>query len=419
MEQYFKQAIANIKENPRASFLIILGTTLAVAMMMVLVLIYQVKTTSYSPVSQRNRLLYINIIEGLDTAKGGYRAPGLGYRVINECFYNMTTPERITAASSGTNLKLISTPGNNKKRECDIRETDFNFWKVFDFRFISGSPYDEAMFNSALPVAVISDRIAREFFGSTDVVGQTIQLDFVDFKVLGIVSSVSEIVTEAYGEIWIPFSLNDNIMKGDITEGIGGILHLFILAKSTSDFDAIRNEAQSRVSAFNTGQKEFFAGIWKQPVTSFQNMYYHVMNDRMHGTFWGMLMLAILFLVLPILNLIGIRHSQIKKRSPEFGLRKAFGATTYEVMMQLFAENLIITLVGSIIGLFLSVFFFYIAKDSLLERPDVDLQISMIIKPTLLISALLICLLINILSTAYATWKTAKADVVESLNANI
>ena len=419
MEQYFKLAIANIKENPRASFLIILGTTLAVAMMMVLVLIYQVKTTSYSPVSERHRMLYINIIEGLNKTKGGFRGGGLGYRIVNECFYNMTTPEKIATASSGTSLKLISIPGNSKKRECDVRETDANFWKVFDFKFINGSPYDEVMFNSALPVAIISERIAREFFGSTDVAGQTIQLDFVDFKVQGVVASVSEVVSETYGELWIPFSLNDNIMKSDVVEGIGGNLNVFILAKSTSDFDAIRNEAQSRVATFNAGQKDFFANIWKQPITSFQTMYYFVMGDRVHGTFWGMLMLAILFLVLPILNLIGIRNSQIKKRSPEFGLRKAFGATTYNVMMQLFAENLIITLIGSVIGLFLSIFFFYIAKDSLLERSDVDVQISMILRPTLLIATLLTCLLINILSTAYATWKTAKAEVVESLNANI
>lgn len=420
MKQYFKQAIASIRENPLVSFLTVLGTALSVAMMMVLVLVYQVRTASFSPVSERNRLLYLELIEGLNEKGHGYFGGGpLGLRVVRECFYPMTTPEQITAVSSGTTSKRTSVPGVKTVRECDVRLVDASFWKVFDFRFIDGTPFSEESFNSAIPVAVISDRVAREFFGSTEVAGQTIQLDFVDYKIQGIVASVSKAVDEAYGEIWIPYTVNKNLMTGDFTEGIGGQLHVYFLAKSTRDFDKIRQEAQSRVENFNSGQAEYKANIWKQPITSTQQMFYFVQQDRPHGNLTGMAMLAALFLLLPIFNLLGIMISQIQKRRPEVGLRKAFGATIPTIVNQILAENFVITLIGGVAGLCLSILFFYIAKDGLLERSDVTLRLNMILKPAFFLITLGVCMLINLLSTALPAWRTARLEVHESLNASI
>lgn len=415
-KQYFKQAIAGLRENPLVGFFTILGTVLAVATMMILVLTYQIKTASFAPVSERNRMLYINVIEGLNKDNAGYSGGGMGYNIVQQCFYKMTVPETVTAVTSNVTQKQTSVQGNKKIRQCDVRGTDANFWKVFDFHFINGTSYTESMFASAMPVAVISDKVAREFFGTTEAAGRIIQLDYVDYKVLGVVASVSDAVSEAYGEIWAPYSLNEEAMEADFTEGIGGELQVCILAKSKSDFDAIRQEAQSRVATFNSGQKEFKANIWKQPITSIQRMFYYVQGDHLDGNFSGMLMLAALFLFLPIFNLLGIMFSQIKKRSPEIGLRKAFGATSTKIIGQLIIENFAITFIGSVIGVVVSIIFLYVVKDSLFGYPDVKLHLSMILKPTLFVAAILVCLLINILSTILLAWRIAKAEIVESLN---
>jgi putative ABC transport system permease protein len=416
---YFKQAIASLRKNPPVTFLTILGTALSVAMMLVLILVYQVRTASFSPVSERHRIFYVPIIQGLNKDNAGFSGGGLGYRIVCDCFYPMSTPEVVSAASSEIRQKHTAVPGNKTVRETDVKETDANFWKVFDFRFLNGKPYTQEMFTSAMPVAVINDQVAREFFGTTDAAGQTIQLDFVEYLIVGVVSPISKVVDEAYGEIWVPYSLNNDIMKGNIVEGIGGKLQVYLLGKSSSDFNTIRQEAHSRIATFNEGQQEFFANIWKQPITSTQRMFYFIQGDRMHGNFSGMLLLAVLFLFLPVLNLLGIMYVQIQKRSPEIGIRKAFGATTRNMMGQILAENLIITLIGGLAGLLLSVLFFYIAKDGLLERTDVNLQISMIIKPTFLIGSLVICLLINLLSTALPAWRTSKEAIIPALNDNL
>lgn len=418
IRQYFKQAIASIKENHLVSFLTILGTALSVAMMLVLVLVYQVKTSSFPPVSERHRLLYLELIEGLNEKGNGYFGGGpLGGRVVRECFYPMKTPEFTTAVSANTQPKRTSAPGMKTVRECDVRYTDAAFWKIFDFHFIHGEAYGNAEFDSAIPAVVIAGHIARELFGTTEVVGQTIQLDYVDYTIRGIVASVNKATEEVYGEIWAPYSTSHDIMNGDFTDGIGGKFHVFFLAKSPDDFDAIRQESQSMVENFNSGQPEYKANIWKQPISSIQRMFYFVQGDRAHGNLSGMTILAALFLFLPILNLLGIMISQIQKRRPEIGLRKAFGATSQKIVGQILIENFIITLIGSIFGLFLSILFFYTVKGSLLEQSINNLQANMVLRPSFFLIALLVCLLINLLSTAIPTWRTARSEVTDSLNA--
>ena len=419
MKQYFKLAIASLRDNPLVGFLTILGTALSVAMFMVLILMCQVKVTSFSPVSERHRMLFITWIKCVNEHNQGYQSGAYGYRVINECFYKLKTPELITAATQVTEKRRTSVSGVKLVKECDIRQVDATFWKVFDFRFVNGTPFNDEAFASALPVAVISDRIAREYFGTVEATGQTIQLDFIDYKVQGVVRSVSEAVTEAYGEIWIPFSTNKKIMDiNSFASGVAGSLQVFILARSSADFNTIRQETKSLVANYNTGQ-DFQVEIWKQPITSLQRMFYLVPQDRMQGVFSGMLSLAALFLLLPIFNLLAIISSQMKKRQPEIGIRKAFGATTKNIVGQILSENLIITLIGGIFGMLLSVLFFYIAKDSLLERKDVQLQLGMVLQPVLFVVTLFICLLINILSTGIPAWRSAKAEVVNSLHSNV
>ncbi|MDR1222036.1 MAG: ABC transporter permease [Tannerella sp.] len=413
---YFKQALANLRENPQVTLLTVTGTALSVAMMLVLVLVCQVRTASFPPVSERHRILYIPIIQGLNKDRAGFSGGGLGYRIVRDCFYPMSLPEAVSAASSEVLQKHTAVPGNKTVRETDVKETDANFWKLFDFRFLDGKPFTEEMFASAMPVAVISDRVAREFFGTTAAAGRTIRLDFVEYSVTGVVASVSKAVEEAYGEVWTPYSLNGEIMKGDIAEGIGGKLQVFLLGKSPAGFDAIRQEAHSRIATFNEGQREFFAHIWKQPVTGTQRMFYHIQEDRLHGNASGMFSLAALFLFLPVFNLLGIMSVRIRKRASEIGIRKAFGATAWDMTGQILAENLPVTFLGGLAGLLLSVLFFYLAKDGLLERTDVNLQPAMIIKPALFAGAVLTCLLINLLSTALPAWRISKETVIRNLS---
>ena len=55
---------------------------------------------------------------------------------------------------------------------------------------------------------------------------------------------------------------------------------------------------------------------------------------------------VVAFLLLPTINLVSINLSRIMERSPEIGVRKAFGATRADLVGQFILENMFLCLVG-------------------------------------------------------------------------
>ena len=53
---YFKQALAQLRQQPIISLVSILGTALAIFLIMLVVMIQQVKVAPFSPESNRDRL---------------------------------------------------------------------------------------------------------------------------------------------------------------------------------------------------------------------------------------------------------------------------------------------------------------------------------------------------------------------------
>ena len=105
----------------------------------------------------------------------------------------------------------------------------------------------------------------------------------------------------------------------------------------------------------------------------------------------------------------------MQKRKEEIGLRKAFGATGQNLLMQILSENFVLTLIGGVIGIGLSMVLLVVGKPFMLSE-NVSLTAPMLIKPGLFISAL--TFLLNILSAGIPAWRTTRQPIVEALKGN-
>ena len=61
----------------------------------------------------------------------------------------------------------------------------------------------------------------------------------------------------------------------------------------------------------------------------------------------------VIILLVPSLNLCGLSSSRMQQRTAELGVRKAFGATRGVLIRQMLNENLVLSVVGGIVGLVL------------------------------------------------------------------
>lgn len=85
--QYFKQAIQILKENRLTSVISILGTALSIAMILVVILQFQIKLVGFRPESNRDRMLYIMGIRADSRDSETRNSTAMSDGVVKECLY--------------------------------------------------------------------------------------------------------------------------------------------------------------------------------------------------------------------------------------------------------------------------------------------------------------------------------------------
>jgi putative ABC transport system permease protein len=414
-----KRVLSTLLENPLLSIISIAGTALAIAMIMVLVIGYEVRVANYRPETNRDRTLYV--------IRGNYEKPSTNsssrnsFHLIKEVFYPLATPETVTAAST-ENERLISIPAGSNEYKADVCYTDERFWKVFDFRFLVGKPFTEEDVQSGIRKAVINESLARGLYGATEVVDRPVLISFVEYTICGVVSNVSTLAESAYAEVWTPHTTTTFHQNMD-TENTTGNFRCYLLARSKSDFPVIREEAEQALKQFNAGLQDGEYKLNGQPESHFLSMY-RTGDEQADGkriVLRYVIVLSILLLV-PAINLSGMTLSRMKKRMPEIGVRKAFGATTGDLLMQILYENLALTLIGGALGLIVSYLAVTCMSDWLLVTEIVSMRggvasisAEMVVNPMVFIYAFLFCLVLNLLSAGIPAWRASRANIVNAI----
>ena len=185
-KQYIKQALYQLKENRLISIVCMVGTALAICMIMVIVLTLQIRIKDCVPEVNRSRSLYVKAMTSRHKEQHNNAASSqMSVTTARECFKTLTIPEAVTITSVNNKMRA-SLPGGGRM-SVDEMETDEAFWQVFCFEFLCGKPYTKADFESGLSKAVVSASVARHLFGTTDVVGRTIPLNKADYTITGVV----------------------------------------------------------------------------------------------------------------------------------------------------------------------------------------------------------------------------------------
>ena len=80
--------------------------------------------------------------------------------------------------------------------------------------------------------------------------------------------------------------------------------------------------------------------------------------------------------------------------------------------------NLVLTLIGGLIGLPLSILLLVLGKSLVMNDPNITFTAAMLIKPGLFAAALLAAFLLNVLSAGIPAWRAACGTIVDSLSGN-
>ena len=247
------------------------------------------------------------------------------------------------------------------------------------------------------------------------------------YKVCGVVRDVSTLATNAYGQLWVPYTSTNSAKPSEVWEKYMGNFSCTLLCKSQADFPKVREEAMRRFDAFNqsiadTGYELIHRNRpydQEKNAIAFGANYEPDVEAKRRQRY----IIFLILLIVPAVNLSSMTQSRMQQRIGEIGVRRAFGSTRGEIMYQVLAENMVVTLLAGILGLLMSVAFAYLFNGLVFaqpysvtfnQQPDVDARI--LLHASTFGWALLFCFVLNLLSSGIPAWRASRSNIVNAIN---
>lgn len=408
LKNYFKIAIAVLKRRKFFTFISLFGISFTLTILIVITaFVGNVLNPDYPEVN-RDRSLYVKaIIER--SSKGGYsRSNPPSYYFLDHYAGSLKSAKKV-AIFSQSNLSTAFV--NNKKLTIDVKYTNADYWDVMSYQFIEGAAYSKQQIDNSEKIAVISEKTKASYFGDeASVVGKTIEVDNIQYRVIGVVKNVPVIMTFSHADMYVPYTVS----KADYHDrSFHGDYAAILMGASKADLPNIRDEFRQRIAGINTKGNEYdqLSCNADPYLESYTRDILGDGNDS--GTTTLIIIASILltiFLLLPTLNLVNINVSRILERSSEIGVRKAFGASSQTLVGQFVIENIILTVLGGIISMLLAALILGAINGSNL-LPDTELHMNF----RIFLYGFLASLFFGFLSGVYPAWRMSRMNVVTAL----
>lgn len=427
MKNKFSKAIKLWQDNRLYSILMVMATALIITFCMVLYMVFVLQNGDNGAESHRSRVLYSDQGYSYNVEKNSDYGRGMSSMVAKELFGDMKGVEEVSLATSyftADDYFVGTSEENSTNRK--VRFVDDAFFRIYKFDFIEGAPFTKEQSDAARNEIIITDKLAKTIFGTTDVLNKTLLIRFRDYRIVGVVKSVSSLYTHAHSDVWATFNPEDYNWRGDAGELRGAIRVAVLLEKGTSK-NQVREELAKRLEFLNTKIKPYtfdlnVKSVDEQLVVSQDSENWKAYSFNTISTGKLLIILGLIILFIPTINMAGIIASQVSKRAGEIGVRKAYGATDRKVLWLFFRENLFLTIVGGILGLILSILALLLFKQTfvggtttLATGDDFVLPWNVLLSPSVFLILLLFCFIVNSLATITPVWMALRKSITNTL----
>ena len=359
---YFRESWHNLLADKTYGLVYILAVAFSMAMVMTYLTVQAVRMDNSYPEMHRDRMLSIPSMTF--SAGQSVRDRGLNKDFMQRFLSGPVPGLEAWTAVKTDNFIVSTTSGESVNMAVEF--IDSGFRTIFPLDVIDGAWLSEDAADRAVPEVMISESAAVLLLGRKDVVGETVFFDSREFRICGVVRDVPMTATYAFAQIWAPDI--ETFFERLVAPALGGMqgsYEIVLLAGSRRDFDRVRQEIEDRVERYNRSGGDDWKMTFTNGIPSQKERIFMLGSASAYR--WIGLGVVLLVLLVPVLNLSGMTGSGMEARMAEFGVRKSFGAWRGAIVRQVTAENLLLTLIGGVLGLLLSYLLLYLLQDQLYD----------------------------------------------------
>ncbi len=249
----------------------------------------------------------------------------------------------------------LVTYGEKKFHEENMLFADSTFFQIFDFRLLKGDPLTVLKEKRTI---VLSESMARKYFGNEDPIGKMIKLetDTTLFRVTGLMEDVpanSHIHFDAVGSL-------HTYARPEQEFWVSHNFYTYILTDGITPKDTLENKLQSLIYKYVGPQIEEvlgmsmdaleeqgdFFGYFLQPLKEIHlnsDLDYEFEPNGNKVLVYIFIVIAALILIVACINFTNLATAQAVSRSKEVGIRKLVGAQKPMLVSQFLFESFILT----------------------------------------------------------------------------
>jgi putative ABC transport system permease protein len=412
LRNYLKMALKVLARRKFFTFISLFGISITLLVLLVATAMLDQIFAPQTPEGKGDRTLgiYQVTLRGKNVTFNGFAGYGLLDRIARGLPEELPAVEKVSFFTAPATA--VSYVGG-QKIQSSLKRTDGAYWQILDFSFVEGGPFTEEDEANARFVAVINESTRDRFFGKAPAVGRTLEADGQRFRVVGVVRDVPVLRVVAYSEIWVPNSTAKS--RTYRKEYLGNYMAVF-LARSRADFSQIKAAVDRRfdLAEEHIPDRKTFQTVDGGADTLFEaasRVIFEGGRESRPELLWALFIgLAVLFMILPSVNLVNINLSRILDRASEIGVRKAFGASSRTLVGQFVVENVVLTLLGGAIGLILAAAVLAGLNASGLI-PYAELRLNF----RVFFEGLALALFFGLFSGVYPAWKMSRLHPVQAL----
>ncbi|HSW88759.1 MAG TPA: ABC transporter permease [Candidatus Saccharimonadales bacterium] len=347
--EIFNESIQTLTVNKLRTGLAMLGIVIGISSVIALVSLGQASQQAVQSQIQSLGSNLLTVMPGSQSSSGVKSAEGSTTTLTYEDAKAIETSAQITAVDAVSpelsRRAQVTANGNNTNSQV-IGVTDA-YMKVHNITMSEGS-FITANDNAGMSkVAVIGPQVASDVFGDNDPIGQTIRVDRLAFRVIGVTQSKGGSGFQNQDDtVFIPLL---TAQKQEF--GVNYLSTISLAAKSQD----VTTDAENQVG---------YLLLARHKLTDASQADFSMLSQSdiagaassVTGTFTALLSgVAAISLLVGGIGIMNIMLVTVTERTREIGLRKALGAKKRIIITQFLIEAFMLTLLGGFIGMLLGI----------------------------------------------------------------
>lgn len=317
-----------------------------------------------------------------------------------------------------------------------------DFFSMFDVPFRFGSGWTSNDDTRHATVAVISSRLNKKLFGGQDSVGQEVRLDGKIFRIVAVlddwnpkprffdVANLGPLSAfDDTGDVYIPFTRAIDMKKPpkyDYCPSYSTDLGISNWDKYLSsecvwiaawvELPTHADVARYREYLYNYAEQQQRLGRFSWPPNvRLRNLMDWMTYEHVTPKVSTLSMLvSASFLLIVLVNVIGLMLARFMRRAPEIGIRRALGASRATIYRQFLVEGATIGVAGGLLGAALTLLGLWGA--GALFEPNIARLVH--VDTSLIALTVLLAVTATVISALYPTWRAARIQPAWQIKIN-